>query len=607
MQRRSETPAVAAMFAMISMLALALVPAGCDYSSDEGLARPEGTFDPGLARTTAAAPPPISADGTERSGTAAEQGEGAAAVSASAETSAERAQEKGVILDNVVKLIQSAALRPGGDNFGNATKNLNQYFAGTPAPDYAVPAAARAFLEAQKELTREQVNELESSSWTRSDARHLEDCMLYRGIALRVAGVTSDELTRVRRIFDWLVRQVQLVPAGTLGDAQLPQAIARPYDVLVRGLATEADGYWAERGWIFLVLCRQLGLDAGLLTYTPSGAKEPVVWCEAVLIDGKPYLFDARVGLPVPDARGDGVATLDEALADPRVLARMDLPGQSAYGTSAAVLAASPSKVGVLIDSSSRYFAPRMRLLERSLTGKHLTVLYRDPAEQRDRWTEALGAHAGPIGLWGLPLTVERLLFTSPEFVEATQRALFMFRPEFPLLQARMKQLRGELPEAVQDYVSFRFAEHATMTDHKTPIPPEIQMALDAHATYFLGMCHLDLNEPDRAVFFFEKTLELLPEFGKGQPYFNMYRWGARSNLGRLMEARGDLPAAIAYYSAPDPTTQRIGDLLRARDLLWRDPFAAPAAALPPAPAPTSAATVGPTAPTAPSAPAPMP
>ena len=77
-----------------------------------------------------------------------------------------------------------------------------------------------------------------------------------------------------------------------------------------------------------------------------AGAKAPVVWCVAVLIDKKPYLFDPRIGLPIPDARGDGVATLEEALTDPAVLDRMDLhiAGQPAYGTTRDALLASPTQ-----------------------------------------------------------------------------------------------------------------------------------------------------------------------------------------------------------------------------------------------------------------------
>jgi hypothetical protein len=409
--------------------------------------------------------------------------------------------------------------------------------------------------------------------------------MLYHGIAARVAG-PGDDLSRVRSVFDWMVRQVQLVPPGSLGSQGMQQAYARPFDVLLRGMATEAEGVWSERGWLFLSLCRQLGLDAGLITYTPPGLKEPIVWCCVVLIEGKPYLFDTRIGLPIPDAKGTGVATLEEAMTDERILARMDLPAQSPYGTTREALVASPSKIGVLIDSSPRYFSPRMKLLQASLVGKNLTVLYRDPAEQRDKFAEALGPRFGKLGLWELPMMVEALLFTSQAFVTSTQNSLFMFKSEFPLLMARMKQLRGETDAAIADYVDMRFRENATLADKKTLMPPELQQAVDAYASYFLGTCQLDRNDSELARSHFERALALLPEPGRGRPNYNMFRWGAQANLARLMEAKGELGAAVAYYSRPNPTMQQHGNLLRARDLTFADPLAPPPAPLPAAPAP---------------------
>jgi hypothetical protein len=77
-----------------------------------------------------------------------------------------------------------------------------------------------------------------------------------------------------------------------------------------------------------------------------------------------------------------------------------------------------------------------------------------------------------------------------------------------------------------------------------------------------------------------------VPAPAAGQPYFNMFRWGAQTNLGRLNEAKGDLARATAFYSGFDKTTQHHGNLLRARDLIWQDPTL-PAATLPPPPAPT--------------------
>jgi hypothetical protein len=542
-----------------------LAVSGCNYSTDERLVLPGETSTGGQASS-------------------ADPGPGETAATA---PGGERSEEKVAILDNVVKLIQTSALNPGGKSFGNAIKNLNQFFEGTEASQYALDPKAREFL--RKQLPQNKLDELEQKTWAMADARHVEDCMLYQGITARVSG-KGDDLSRVRRVFDWMVEQIQLVPAGSLAAPGLGQAYARPYDVLLRGMATEGDGGWSERGWLFLSLCRQLGLDAGLVAYTPGGAKEPVVWCVAVLVDGKPYLFDVRLGLPIPDARGDGVATLEEAMTDPVVLDRMNLhlPDQPPYPTRAELLA-SPTKIAILLDSSPRYFSPRLKLLQQSLSGKHLTILYRDPAEQRDRFVEALGDRLGAVSLWELPVTVETLLFTNPQFVESSKAALMLFRPELPLLYARMKQLRGEIPEAVNDYVALRLKEDAKMTDQKTPIPREIQQALDVFATYFLGMCHLEQKDAKLASRFFTRTLELLPEPGPRRPYFYMFRWGAQSNLGRLAEAKGDRATATAYYSQKDPTTQRYGNLLRARDLVWRDPTAPCPDPLPPAPPDDSA------------------
>lgn len=542
------------------ILGLTSAVAGCDYS---------------------APPPPLPATGPYVSPTSAEPSkEGAESPTPVAQDNADPAM-KPVILESVINLIQTAALKPGGDNFKQATVKLNNYFEGTPPGAYLLSSPSREFL--LKHMPKEALRLFERTSFEMSDARHLEDCMLYHGIATRVAG-TGDDLTRVRRVFDWMIRQVQLVPAQSLAAPGIGQAQARPYDVLVRGMATEGGGAWSERGWLFVALCRQLGIDVGILTYTPEGQSEPTPWICAALLDGKLYLFDARIGLAIPGPDGTGVATLEDALADPVVLGRLDLPGQSAYQVTAAALAKSPSKIGILIDSSPGYLSPRMLLLQESLVGKNRTVLHRDPADQRDQFVKALGSHAGDVSLWTLPIMVENRLFSDPKFVEAAQRALFLYRPEFPLIYARIKQLRGELAEATVEYMNLRFADNPVLMDKKTPMPRDIQEALDHHATYFLALCHLERGDPTNADLFFRQTLRLTPAPGPRQPYFYMFRWGAQANLGHLHRARGNSAQAIAYYAEDDPTAEHHGNLYLARELVWRDPMASPPVPLPPPP-----------------------
>ncbi len=434
---------------------------------------------------------------------------------------------------------------------------------------------------------------LENRNWNLRDTRHLEDCIMYYGIASRVAG-PGESIDRVRRVFAWVVRQVQLVPPGSLGSARMPQVFSRPYDVLLRGMATEADGFWAERAWLFMVLCRQIGIDVGLITYRksdmPRVAGAPLrveLRCDNpaqgayrldlhALIDDQVYLFDARLGLEIPGPDGEGVATLEEALADPVILERMNLPGLAPYGTSRASLLSSPTKIGILIDSSPGYSSPKMKLLQAELSGKHRTILYRDPADERDQFARALRDHAGLISLWSIPLEVDTRLFTDARYVESIQASLFLFRAEWPLLYARVKQLRGEFDQAIEDYATFRFNENTPMVNKKKQvIPKEVQEGLDAYATYYLALAKLEQNDLPNAKRMFEQTLKLLPEPGPNQPYYTMFRRGANANLGRIYEIEKNPARAIAYYTQRNPTQQYVGNLLRARELVWHDPIGA--------------------------------
>jgi len=581
LNRRSRLP--------IALIGLAAVLAGCDYKAKNTRPAPLEDY---------VGPLPGSTGGTA---SAAKVFEDPNSEAPKQEVDPEVLKRREVFLGNVIKLMRTAYNNPGGRNFEIATENLNTLFEeGTTPADYALPPATTAFLARKiNELTGQKpeaaLKTLSSPKWTLRDARHIEDCMLYHAVGTRVAG-EGDDLTKVRRIFDWIVREIQLVPAESLSGGGLRQAQVRPADVLMRGMATEA-GAWSERGWLFMALCRQIGVDVGLLTISPrrpmglvsaeARAQGPVSWISVAVVDKKPYLFDPRVGLEIAGPGGEGVATVQDAVADPEILERMELPGQSTYGVGQADLAGSPTKIGVIIDSSTGYFAPRMRLLQGQLRGENRTILFRDPAEQAAAFAEAIGARLlGRINLWNLPVQVEERLFNDRDFVASTLASLQMFDPMLPLLHARTAQLRGDLEDATNKYVSLRFADKPVMKDAKeTPIPPELQRALDIYATYFLAQSQYDRGNVGLAEDFYRKTLDLVPDPGPGRSYFYMLRWGALGNLGRICEAKGDKAAAIAFYTQPDATAQRHGNLIRARKLLWENPLADPLPALPPAPA----------------------
>jgi hypothetical protein len=552
-----------------------LAPPGCDYSAR----RSEYEALPGVTSQS------LEAQISQKTSKSAPK-----SASNKANVHAADSEMQKTLVDGTMRLIESAATTPGGDHFQLAIDNLNHYFESTDPQSFVMSGEAREYLKSR--VPASLLAELENPEFKKRDGRHLEDCLLYHTISARVAG-TGDELSRVRTIFEWIVQQVQLVPDGSLAPPKMPQVQARPYDVLLRGMATEQGGAWSERGWLFVALCRQLGIDAGLLIYTPKNRKadEGIPWICGAVIDQKVYLFDARIGMPIPGPDGQGVATLEEAATNPAVLAQLDLPGQSNYGPTAADLAA--HKVTVLIDSTLGYLSPRMMLLQERLAGKSRMVLYRDPAAQRDAFQEAMGDRFGGVELWKMPISVDVLLFQDPKFVEATQYPIRYFDARLPLLSARLDQLRGEIESAKEKYLNLRFAEKLTLNDReKTPVTRETQHALDMYATYFLALCQLDQDHADQAVMFCRQTLELMPlprmgvapEPWRAEPYYHMFRWGAQSNLARLCESKGQGREAIAYYCEMYPTPQYHGNLFRARDLVWRDPSAALPEPLPPAP-----------------------
>jgi hypothetical protein len=93
------------------------------------------------------------------------------------------------------------------------------------------------------------------------------------------------------------------------------------------------------------------------------------------------------------------------------------------------------------------------------------------------------------------------------------------------------------------------------------------------YATYFLGLCQVEKDQPEQAKFWFDQTLKLLP-VARPLPPYSMFRWGAFTNLGQIRDAEGDTTRAIRALSENVQTSQNMGNWLRARALIWTDPFA---------------------------------
>jgi len=103
-------------------------------------------------------------------------------------------------------------------------------------------------------------------------------------------------------------------------------------------------------------------LVRGCLLFVPGRGKQPELWACGVVLANEPesvYLFDPRLGLPLPGPKGEGIATLKQAREDPAVLAQL-----KAEDAKYDVTAQRAKDAEALTHAPLSALAPRMRLLQ---------------------------------------------------------------------------------------------------------------------------------------------------------------------------------------------------------------------------------------------------
>jgi hypothetical protein len=258
----------------------------------------------------------------------------------------------------------------------------------------------RATLREHFDLDGGELTEVGANTFTHLDSNYLDMCFLLHDAATAL-DVEVDSGDRKRRptplrqaeaAFAWAVRQVRLDrPDGPTVPAQF---------VLRRGTGTEL-----ERALVFLELLRHVGANderlPGCLVYCPDRDGDVRLWAcgVVVLVDGRPdvYLFDPRLGLPLPGPKGVGIATLAAACSDADVLGQLLTLGYDVTPGQAA-------KAELRYVCSLSALAPRMELLQdellQSVAKVRLTVAAKD---EISRLTKAAQAQVGtkpPVRPW---------------------------------------------------------------------------------------------------------------------------------------------------------------------------------------------------------------
>jgi hypothetical protein len=411
------------------------------------------------------------------------------------------------------------------------------------------------------------------------------------------------------RLFDWTVRHLQLEkppgpPKDTAGPTtpgasdqdNLPPALkgaggpgysAFPSHSLLTGRAD-----FLQRAWIFCLLARQAKCDVVMLAFENPQTSRFDPWACGAIIADQIYLFDTKLGLPIPLADDKGIATLAQIQADDSLVRRLDLGEDMPYPANKEKL----QRVVALIEVSDPALSKRMSLLEARLTGEDEMILAVRPSEI----AEAL-RKAGVSQVYPWRIAYDTILFRA--FVDKMLRVDFNFFMQYltfetpflrpsPLFVARYKHLDGDFMGdgdenlgAIGDYMNSRKANieiaqleytqegqallsMKMMGDRELTDENKIQM-LNAqknalalgklHATYFMGQVQYDRGAfPISQEWFQKRTIEDMPD--------TPWTPSAKYNLARSLEMQKKYREARAIYLA-DQSEQKQGNLLRARRL----------------------------------------
>lgn len=427
----------------------------------------------------------------------------------------------------------------------------------------------------------------------------LQEAVWLRDISTAARADQFEDLAVAERLFDWTVRNIQLEP-----DADSDSAIRyRPFETLLRGRGTAA-----ERAWLFILLARQQGLDVVMLALTDDAGKNERLWLPALLSGGELYLFDARLGLPIPGPEGRGVATLSQAADNDQLLRRLDLDEAHPYPVRAADL----KHVVALVEASPASLSRRMGLVESRLAGKQKMGLASPGSALAERVKKV--PHIAQARLWTLPFEVALWQSKQGEKSAATNREMLLFReiptqahgrageplvdskgqpiffPQPTLMTARKLHFKGQYDgdEGAKFYYLRVRPTDTSIEAFKLPpdvvqqIPKESLARIEAaqvllmrrakqSASYWLGLVHFEQKNYLEAIDFLNnRTLKATPN--------GPWSAGARYNLARAYEAAGKLDTAIEVLESDKDSPQSHGNQLRARWLKEKEASAKPVA-----------------------------
>lgn len=416
---------------------------------------------------------------------------------------------------------------------------------------------------------------------------------LASGKKLSESGVS--ELQLAFKLFDWTIRNVQL--EGDAGDVEVLPKDPRlpvtdnglgyrqlPWQTLIYG-----RGDFVERGRVFSELARQRNIPTVWLAIGAADSIAPnSVWLMGVLIEDEIFLFDSKLGLPIPGPDQKGIATLREAQEDESILRRLNIPGLFKYPLDSKGV----KSVVALVDADPSMISGRMKRLQESLTSEFRTELWLDVDGLAERLKKL--PQLAAVKSWSLPILarvyaedLEKRLQEENEFTFRYNQKFLLYLNDTPLLKAKYEHLFGKwensLDEdgAMKHYMDCRIPEE-DLNNLKYDSNLQNMMGVERFAneplekfearleqasmvyreakidaTVLIGLLHYDQANYDATLNWLAKRAQTL----KGAQRWQSSIW---YNVARAYEADGKYTEAIEQLRKT-PTSQEAGNRIRAR------------------------------------------
>ena len=505
------------------------------------------------------------------------------------------------LLEYAVKNLQRLDEFQGGEMRQLVIDRLNQWirFKKLPA-DWQADPMVETLPRRLRDLP--DVKNLGQLEFTRHDGLVLQEDVWSRDASTWARGSRLEDMARAKRLFDWTVRNIQIdqdsfggelinvrksseprAPVGRPGAntyATVKKIRQWPWETILLGRGTAVD-----RAWVFTLLLRQQGIDAVLLALpaeTDGGdeTRRPAmrIWAVGVLDQGKVYLFDPKLGLPIPASGGvkfsDGQldiqpATLAEAAKDDSLLRQLDVDEGRPYPVKPSRL----SKVVGFVVASPASMSARMAMFEDKLTGDERAVLTVDPSSIAQRFKDAGGL--SEIRLWRRPFEV---MLERDGITEAQQDGIDRVMAPFaaggnrPLWRGRTLYLKGHFTgkDTATHFLQKARPSNRNMVALRNELleikrpAKQVDAQISAYrrgkqdATYWLGLM-ASLADDTRAAtdYLYQRTLKAWPD--------GPWTSGAKYNLARAHESAGQLKEAVRWLKADTLSPSRRGNLLRAK------------------------------------------